>query len=139
MYISPDVFLGSLWNLLSIFSNLLRVTVSICGLITWFLYIWENLKCDYPCFQKFSPKQPENLNGLNKMFDLLYEDVKSNNYSRKRTHLMKNFILATVDTLKEKCVPVKSPIFSEEIFENRGSHTLDFLIHTEIIQSSHKS
>ena len=30
------------------------------------------------------------------------------------------------------------PILSEEIFENRGHYTLNFLIHTEIIQSSHK-
>ena len=31
-----------------------------------------------------------------------------------------------------------SPILSDEIFESRGSHALNFLICTEIIQSSHK-
>ena len=38
------------------------------------------------------------------MFDLLYEVVKSNNYSRKRTTLMKNFTLAIVNTVNEKSV-----------------------------------
>ena len=31
MYISPKIFFGTLWNFLSIFSNVLRVIVSICG------------------------------------------------------------------------------------------------------------
>ena len=57
MYISPKVFFGSLWNFLSAFSNVLRVIVMICGLITWFLYEWENLKCDYPCFHKISSER----------------------------------------------------------------------------------
>ena len=76
MYISPKVFFGSLWNFLSIFSNVLRVTLINCGLIEWFLHEWENSKCDNPCFQKCSPKQPEFSKSLNKMFDLLYEVVK---------------------------------------------------------------
>ena len=72
-----QLFFGWLWNFLSIFSNVLTVIVSICGLIEWFLYKWENSKFDYPCFQKFSRKQPEFSKRLNKMFDLLYEVVKS--------------------------------------------------------------
>ena len=34
-------------------------------------------------------------------FDLLYEVVKSKNYSRKRTNLMKKITLATVNTTNE--------------------------------------
>ena len=51
------------------------------------------------------------------MFDLRYEVVKSNNYLRKRNDLMKNFTLATVNTVNEKCVKWSRAIehFSESI------------------------
>ena len=91
MDISPIVFIQSFWNCLSIFLNLLKIIIGIYGLMEWFVYEWENCKCEYPCFKKLYPKQPENLKILNNVLDLLYEVVKSNNYSRKRTNLMKNF------------------------------------------------
>ena len=71
----------------------------------WMISVWmTNIKCDYPCFKKFSPKQPEFLKRLIKMFDLLYKVVKINNYWRKRTNLMKNYTLVTVNTINEKGV-----------------------------------
>ena len=116
MYISPIVFMGSFWNFLSILSNVLSVTICIYVLIQWFLYEWEILKCDYPCFQKFSPKQREFLKRLNKLLDLLYEVEKTNNYWRKRTSLMKNFTLAALNTINEKCVPGTE---QSKIFQNK--------------------
>ena len=51
------------------------------------------------------------------MFDLLYEVVKTNNYSRKGAKLMQNFTLASVNTVNEGWVNCGCVIgcFSESI------------------------
>ena len=50
------------------------------------------------------------------MFDLLYEAMKTTNYLRKRTNLMKNFTWATVNTINEECVPGAE---QSKIFQNQ--------------------
>ena len=90
-------------NFVSIFSNVLTVIPTICGLIEWFLPEWAILKCDYPCFQKIFSKATccfENT----EWNVLLYEVVKTNSYWRKRKNFMKNFTWATVNTINENCV-----------------------------------